>query len=360
VRPDEVRRGDALTTSSTVTSTELGDVRLHRAAAGGRAVPGEPLPAQCLVHLGSAQVSAAARPLGDETARLRLARRLPVRRGDRLLLRDPGQHLVLGSAVVLDPAPPALTRRGDARRRSVVLASVPDEPDAGEELRRRGVVTAQALRALGLSTGAVAGLRAVRVPGGWMVDEEESHRLRAQLLALVEEHARGHPLEPGLSLEEARQHLALPDVALIHALFETAGAADGMVIRQGRVSVRGNEDGDLPASVAAAVDAVRRDLAQRPFLAPDAARLADLGLDRQSLGAAVRAGLLDRVGTDVFLLPDWAERASHALAALGRPFTVSEARQALDTTRRVAVPLLERLDAERVTRRLPDDRREVR
>ena len=45
------------------------------------------------------------------------------------------------------------------------------------------------------------------------------------------------------------------------------------------------------------------------------------------------------------------------LAGLPQPFTVSEARQALDTSRRVAVPLLEALDRRGVTRRLPDDSR---
>ena len=48
------------------------------------------------------------------------------------------------------------------------------------------------------------------------------------------------------------------------------------------------------------------------------------------------------------------------LAGLPQPFTLSEARQALDTTRRVAVPLLELLDRAGATRRLPDDRRTVR
>jgi selenocysteine-specific elongation factor len=47
------------------------------------------------------------------------------------------------------------------------------------------------------------------------------------------------------------------------------------------------------------------------------------------------------------------------LATLPQPFTLSEARQALRTSRRVAVPLLELLDRRRLTRRLPDDRRTV-
>jgi selenocysteine-specific elongation factor len=47
------------------------------------------------------------------------------------------------------------------------------------------------------------------------------------------------------------------------------------------------------------------------------------------------------------------------LAALPQPFSTSEARQALGTTRRVAVPLLELLDRRGWTRRLDGTRREV-
>ena len=43
-----------------------------------------------------------------------------------------------------------------------------------------------------------------------------------------------------------------------------------------------------------------------------------------------------------------------------QPFTTAEARQALGTTRRVAIPLLEYLDRSGITQRLPDDRRRLR
>jgi selenocysteine-specific elongation factor len=48
------------------------------------------------------------------------------------------------------------------------------------------------------------------------------------------------------------------------------------------------------------------------------------------------------------------------LADLPEPFTLSEARRALGTTRRVAVPLLELLDRRGITARLPDDTRRLR
>ena len=63
----------------------------------------------------SAAVPARVRPLGPDTARLRLARPVPLRVGDRALLRDPGRHHVAG-VTVLDVAPPPLApgKRGGA------------------------------------------------------------------------------------------------------------------------------------------------------------------------------------------------------------------------------------------------------
>jgi selenocysteine-specific elongation factor len=48
------------------------------------------------------------------------------------------------------------------------------------------------------------------------------------------------------------------------------------------------------------------------------------------------------------------------MAELPQPFTTSQARQALATSRRVAIPLLEYLDRARVTERLPGDLRRLR
>jgi selenocysteine-specific elongation factor len=52
--------------------------------------------------------------------------------------------------------------------------------------------------------------------------------------------------------------------------------------------------------------------------------------------------------------------ARERLAGLPAPFTVSSARQAWGTSRRVAVPLMEWLDARGVTVRLPDNSRRLR
>src|SRR5262249_29694204 len=124
----------------------------------------------------------------------------------------------------------------------------------------------------------------------------------------------------------------------------------------GRIALAG-QGGTLPAPVARAVERVRADLADNPFRAPDTARLAELGLGPRELAAAVRAGALLRVAAGVVLLPGAPDDAVTVLARLPQPFTLSAAREALGTTRRVAVPLLELLDRQGATRRLPDDRR---
>jgi selenocysteine-specific elongation factor len=109
--------------------------------------------------------------------------------------------------------------------------------------------------------------------------------------------------------------------------------------------------------VAAAVQAVLDGLAEAPFSAPDANRLRELGLEPRAVAAAERAGLLRRLPGNVVLAADAVEQAQRILALLPQPFTAAEARQALQTTRRVVIPLLELLDREGITRRLPDDRR---
>jgi selenocysteine-specific elongation factor len=59
------------------------------------------------------------------------------------------------------------------------------------------------------------------------------------------------------------------------------------------------------------------------------------------------------------LLPGADDRAVELLAGLEQPFTTSDARTRLGTTRRVVLPLLSHLDRRGRTRRLPDDRRSI-
>ncbi|MEH0824493.1 MULTISPECIES: selenocysteine-specific translation elongation factor [unclassified Micromonospora] len=336
---DRVGRGDALLTPGRFGRTDLLDVRLS-------GDPAADLPATLTLHVGSAAVPARVRPLGPDTVRLRLARPLPLLIGDRALLRDPGRHHVAGGVTVLDVDPPPLRRRGAAAARAAVLAGLDGRPDLAGELRRRRLVRAGDLTRMGVPPTAAP------VAGQWLADPEHWRDLGRRLTEEVTRYAAGHPLAAGVPVDVLRHRLDLPDRALVTALLRPP-----LRLRDGLVTAA--PQGTLPDPVARAVDRVRAEYGDRPFQAPEAHHLADLGLGPREIGAAVRAGALLKLAENVVLLPGAPDDAVRVLAGLPQPFTLSAARQALGTTRRVAVPLLELLDRRGATRRLPDDAREV-
>jgi selenocysteine-specific elongation factor len=190
---------------------------------------------------------------------------------------------------------------------------------------------------------------------GWLVDPDRALVLANELAAAVAAHDAADPLDPGLPIEAARRAVGLPEPRLVEALLRHAvarGTDPGLVLRDGRV-VR-SAAGSLPAAVRDGMDALRADLERDPFAAPEAARLVELGLGPRQLGSLVKAGELLRVAEGIVLLPGADRRALEVLAGLGPEFTLSEARQALGTTRRVAVPLLELLARTGRTARTPD------
>ncbi|GAA0529325.1 selenocysteine-specific translation elongation factor [Saccharopolyspora subtropica] len=333
VAVDQVRRGHALLTPDRWLSTDLLDVRVHGCAVGD-------LPREVMLHIGAAAVSARVRPLGRDTARLALRTQLPLRIGDRALLREPGGRCIRGGSVVLDVRPPALARRGAARARAAELATMDGSPDGTAELRRRGLVRAEDLRAMGAEPPG---------PGPWLLSEEHRAELGRRLADLFAQHLRTHPLDDGMPAEAARRHLDLPDPALVGDVARAAGLALG----EGRLR-RGSTP--LPPRVQRAVREIQRALTEQPFQAPTAGFLAELGIGDKELAAAARAGALLRLAPGLVLLPDAERTALERLARLPEPFTLSQARQALGTSRRVAVPLLERLAERGRTRLLPDGR----
>jgi selenocysteine-specific elongation factor len=100
-------------------------------------------------------------------------------------------------------------------------------------------------------------------------------------------------------------------------------------------------------------------LADVEFAVAGEADFAAAGLDPAGVAAATRAGRLIRLAPDVVLLPRTVGHVAQALAGLPQPFTAGEAREALGTSRKVIVPLLEHLAASGRTRRLPDGRHTI-
>ncbi|MEJ8278644.1 SelB C-terminal domain-containing protein [Pseudonocardia spirodelae] len=358
---ERVERGDALLGPGAWPATADADVRLH-GVGGPVEVPSSPV--GLTLHVGSAAVPVRLRPLdagapGGPLVRLHPARPLPLRIGDRAVLRDPGAGRIVAGVTVLDPAPPALRRRGAARRRAAALADAGAVPDAAGELARRGAVRAEDLLRWGVPGPEVRDL-AARVPGaaGWLLHPATAARAGAALAEAVAAHDAADPLDPGLPLAAARRAAGLPDAALVGVVLAAGGPAGGPVLRGGRV--RAAADAGPPEALLAAARRLRADLDAAPFAAPEAARLTELGLGPRELAVLERAGELLRVTPEVVLAPDAPERAVAVLGGLGDEFTVAAARQALGSSRRVVVPLLELLARRGLTVRTPDGTHRVR
>ena len=340
VAVEDLSRGDALLTPGAFRFTGVVDVTLT-------SEPGERLPTEPVVHVGSATVGARLRPLDGAVVRLRLAHPLPLRVGDRLLLRDPGSRRVLG-ADVLDVDPPELRRRGAARQRAAELAARPAGPaGAAAELARRRIVRTADFVAMGWPPppGATA-------HGPWLMAAGLADELAGRVPDVVARYRRLRPLEPGPPVEVVRRALDLPDADLVAGLVRPPAE-----LRDGRVV---DAAATLPPAVQRAVEEIRARLAADPFAAPEVPDLAAAGLGTKELAAAVRSGQLLRIADGIFLAPGVGDQARARLAAIPQPFTLSQARQAWATSRRVAVPLMEWLDAQGVTVRLPDSTRLLR
>lgn len=359
VAADEIARGSVLLAPGAWRATSTVDVRLSTDA--------RELPARAMLHIGTAAQEVRLRPLSGDTARLLLPVALPLRAGDRAILRDPGAQHVVAGVVVLDIDPPPLQRRGAGARRGEELAAATGAVDLETEVHRRGAMRTQDASALGLDVGRppfggarlapaenrTEGADFVVRHGEWLVDRDVWRQWGDALHAVLEAQVRDEPLEPTLTLEAARAAAGLPDRSLVPAL---AGET-GLEVAAGRVGLPG-----VTASLGKAEEGLRRieeRLDESPFAAPERPELDAAGLGPREVAAAVHTGRLVRLPDDVLLLPSAPAQAMRVLAALRQPFTTSEARQALGTTRRVVIPLLEHLDGRGWTRRLDGSHRQV-
>ncbi|MEO5744977.1 MAG: SelB C-terminal domain-containing protein, partial [Terracoccus sp.] len=392
VSADEIGRGDLLVGAGAWHTTSVVDVALtavgggegHYGQAAGQGGSRGPrggatsfalLPSRVMVHVGTLAIEGRVRPLApssssgasNHTARLTFGRALLLRPGDRLILRDAGARRVLAGARVLDTDPPGLSRRGAAARRALDLVALSAGPDLAHEVGRRGAMTVADALALGHrheripteEEGAAAegpdDPSGVRRRGLWLVDAARWRDWGQLLRACVENQARSDPLQPTLSLEAARAAVGVPDRTLLARL----AVESGLEVVDGRVGLPGVRAA-LDPSTEAGLQAIEQRLRAVPYTAPEQHDLDDAGLGSRQLAAAEKVGRVLRLPGEVVLLPSAPARAMRVLAALPQPFTTSEARQALGSTRRTVIPLLEHLDARGWTRRLDATHREVR
>jgi selenocysteine-specific elongation factor len=313
-----LRRGDVLVEAGHYPVSYRLDVALDEL---------EPVPPAVKVHLGTADAAARVVRAG-RFAQLRLEVPVVAARGDRFVLRT---ETTVGGGRVLDPAPP--------RRLEPARLEILDRGDPAEIVHMLAAepITFSSVQALGLCTPAQVGigLAALKTTGDWAYRPEWLDGVRTLVRERLAERARTSPLDPGIPLGDLLppEPWAPAILPLLHV-----ERRDGKAYLPGATASLGDR-GEAAARLQAALtgdDAVRVD-------------------DRELAIYLESVGKLRRVGDGFAVSNDLYARGREALATLA-PITLAGFRDALGISRRTAQLLLERYDADGLTRRVGDER----
>ena len=317
-------------------------------------------------------------------ARLRLEGPAVIARGDRYILRAYSPPVTIAGGLILDPRPPRTAiRSAAALERCRRLDFDPASDDSVDVEQRAAVVMIEDAGPAGLPLAAltsragvdprhvnaradslVAARHAVRADDV-LVASKIVTQLKDAIVAALTEHHRAQPLSEGVPREElreqlaARAHPAVFDGVLVDlAAAGTISVRDRIALTTHRVALSPEE-----ARAHAAIERAYRDGGLKP---PDAASIATTtgvpaaAADRM-LKLLQRQKVLVRV--DVLLFHDEAlKRLKAEVAALktsagaGARIDVATFKERFGVTRKFAIPLLEYLDRERVTRRMGESR----
>ena len=318
IERDELRRGDALVEPGHYPVSYRLDVVLNEL---------EPVPAAVKLHLGTADVPARVVRSG-RFAQLRLDEPVVAARGDRFVLRT---ETTVGGGRVVDPSPP---RRLEPDRLEVLDRGGPAEI---VYMLAAEPVTATALQATGLCTPAelANGLAALEQAGDWAYRPAWLQGVRTLVRERLAERARTSPLDPGIPLGEL-----LPQEPWAQAILPLLHVER----RLGKAY--------LPGATASVGD--RAEAAARLEAELEATGLARAD-DRELASFLETEGRLKRVGDGYAVSAELYDRGREALATLS-PITLAAFRDALGVSRRIAQLLLERFDADGLTRRVGDER----
>ncbi len=398
---DDIHRGDSLLTPGTLAPSRIIDVRLqvvpgtrglrhgarvrfHQGTSEilGRAAIGAILAREDVTNPGSALAPGAEVPGGgDAYLRLRLEAPAVVSRGDRFILRAYSPPTTIAGGVVLDPHPArGPIRTAGARERFSQLDPGGDPREAAvdravvamvAERAALGLPVASLVSRAGVEPGEAAGVidrlqRARRVTraGDVLVAPAVLDRLAREVLSRLGDHHRAEPLSEGMPREEVRERVfaragdgvferVLSDLQEARKI----GGRDRLALASHRIALTGEEE-----HARAAIERAFLAAGLKPADVKEVGQGAGVGpevLDR-IVKLLVRQKVLVKLETLYFhqraLEQLKGEMAALKAASPDARIDVATFKDRYGVSRKYAIPLLEFLDRERVTRRVGDAR----
>jgi selenocysteine-specific elongation factor len=368
IEPAELARGDVLSEPGVFRAVKQVDCRLQMLPTA------KPLKHRAPVHFhcGTAEIEAQVRllegtaplqPGGAAYARLLLRDAALLLPGDRFIIRMFSPVATIGGGVVMDIAVGATGKAAHARL--AVLASA----DAAERIAllvreapfgmgMAGLVARTGLVELEIAAAAArAPLVTIWQPQPWYVDRAWFQAARDRMVETVRQFHRENPLQPGIAKLDLRPAGAPPFV-LDALLMEAAGeiVATGDTVRLRGHTVVLNEDERQARA------AIERAFEHAGLAAPALAQvLANSGVEparaRSLLQILLREKRLVRINDELVVHQSAIDELRRMLEQR-KParFNVGTFKEWTGVSRKYAIPLLEYLDRERITRRVGEER----
>ena len=368
-RVDQIKRGDVVTLPGHGMPTSTLVVRLEEPQHLNRepAVPYRVKNGSSIyVHHGTSRVAARIRVRENgsreegkqKIAQLKIASPIFAFVGDRFVVRDSSERHTIAGGIVLDP---------DGDKQSLVANFTPDNVESllRATLAQQGFTHRENLLSKSRFSADEISQALIKLQQiGEIVlhqhiaaDCEFWRKLRAEAIGLIDAAHKKNPERAGLDLSELRSALRIQEPELLESLLADLSTSD--FVRDGSVIGHGSHRATLPAHLQPIEKRIREALTGQPFDPPSRKAIESDRQARQVVRFLIENGQVTELALDVVLLRDSFERMKSKVAEFiskNGAATVSQLRQALGSSRRVMVPLLERLDRDGVTLRIADKR----
>jgi selenocysteine-specific elongation factor len=321
------------------------------------------------LHAGTAEIEAevvlfrgeTVLPPGARTyARILLREEALLLPRDRFIIRRFSPVSTIGGGVVLDIAPVRSRKSSEIKERLARIESASREEWVHLLIKESGTgLSPEELTArTGLTPGeieeATRGNPSVLKLPGWLVDRNCLESLRETILQKIREFHRLHALLPGIPKQDLRP--GLPDALFDAVLKHPQIAVEGEIVRHRshRVVLQQQEE--------QARSAIEGAFEKAGLAAPALPEvLAHAGIEsgraRMLLQILLKEGTLVRITDDLVLHRSALERLQNDLASIkGARMSVPEFKERTGISRKYAIPLLEYLDRQKITRREGDSR----
>ena len=319
-------------------------------------------------HAGTSEVMASVKinaPVSDATlplAHLRLNEPVLLLPGDRFVLRQPSPARTIAGGSVLDPFPPrrisrvkAATRLNAlsvaftlAARLKILVSESPKGLAVSDLVRMTGATISEI-------NSAVAGQPdLVMTNSGVALSRQWIENMRLSLSKWLQEFHAKNPGASGAPLSLARMGL---DASLADALFSGFAA---IRVQGDLVALKTHHAAfsDADTQIMQRIEEILRTAAYAPPSPAEVLQQSTGGKRAaQLLEVLIKSQRLVRISSDLIFHADVITHIRNSLAQhKGRRFSVAEFKSWMNISRKYAIPLLEYLDNQRVTRREGDTR----